>query len=100
MTGVAPDDTGALLNPRVFTIEDNTLIIQLLSVPLQSDQTTNDQLYRVIVDLVSVYDIGNSPVPPSPWRWGKESKGYQENVMSIIEVGYTKVVASLNDVTL
>jgi len=38
----------------VFTIEDNTLVIQLLSVPLQSDKTTNDQLYRVIVDLVSV----------------------------------------------
>jgi len=54
ITGVAPDDTGALPNPRVFTIEDNTLVIQLLSVPLQSDKTTNDQLYRVIMDLVSV----------------------------------------------
>ena len=52
-TGVIPDDDNALLNPRVFKIEDNTLVIQLLSVPLQSDQKSNDQLYKVIMDLVS-----------------------------------------------
>ena len=52
-TGVIPDDDNSLLNPRVFKIEDNTLVIQLLSVPLQSDQKSNDQLYKVIMDLVS-----------------------------------------------
>ena len=52
-TGVIPDDDNALLNPREFKIEDNTLIIQLLSVPLQTDQKSNDQLYKVIMELVS-----------------------------------------------
>lgn len=52
-TGVIPDDDNALLNPRVFKIEDNTLVIQLLSVPLQTDQKSNDQLYKVIMELVS-----------------------------------------------
>ena len=52
-TGVIPDDDNAILNPREFRIEDNTLIIQLLSVPLQTDQKSTDQLYKVIMELVS-----------------------------------------------
>lgn len=52
-TGVIPDDDNALVNPRVFKLEDNALVVQLLSVPLQSDQKSNDQLYKVIMELVS-----------------------------------------------